>query len=244
MATTALFPTFSTIHDPVPAAVDEYTTEHLVAANDALSHALANSAAHGLPDIMVSAPQGKCLMLLARLAGASNVLELGTLGGYSALWLSEAGPAVRVTSVEVDEAHKTVADANICAAGRQDRVAVVLGRAIDVLATLADDVRAGRRARFDFVFIDADKENSWAYFDRCVRDLVGSGACIYVDNVVRSGALSDEARSREDLDRGDARVWGVRRLVEEVGRDTRVDAVVVQTVGGKGYDGHLMAVVK
>lgn len=222
-------------------AVDAYTTNHLISAarnpfHDALNHAYENSIANGLPDIACYPSQGKFLMLQARMVGAKNILELGTLGAYSSIWLSAASPDTRVTTIEVDPKHKKVADENIAYAGVNDRVEVLLGSGLEVMPRLIEEVRSGKREKFDYVFIDADKENNLAYLILAL-DMVGPRTCICVDNVVRRGAVADPNAT-------DTRVQGARKLIEAVGKDERVDAVVLQTVSEKNYDGFMLAVVK
>lgn len=222
-------------------AVDTYSLGHLhpssrsTPSNDVLEHALSNSEKQGLPDIAVSPSQGKYLQLQARLLRAKNVLEVGTLGGYSTIWLANASPDVKVISVEVDEHHAKVARSNIEHAGVAERVDVRLGPGVEVLPKIVEEVKQGKLGKFQLVFIDADKENNWSYVDTAI-ELCEPGACIIVDNVVRKGQLA------EDTD--DPRIAGARRVVENVGRDDRLDGVVVQTVGEKNYDGFLIAVVK
>ncbi|KAF2796821.1 O-methyltransferas-like protein family 3 [Melanomma pulvis-pyrius CBS 109.77] len=228
--------------DPRWTAVDEYSFTHLhptsqtSPSNEALSHALSNSEKQGLPDIAVSPSQGKYLKLQAQLVKAQNILEVGTLGGYSTIWLATSSPSVHVVSVEVDAHHAEVARANIQHAGLGDRVEVQLGPGIEVLPKLAEEVKSGKRGKFQFVFIDADKENNWNYVDLAIG-MAEQGACIIVDNVVRKGQLAQDAG-------GDTRIEGARRVVESIGKDERLDGVVVQTVGEKNYDGFLIAVVK
>ncbi|PSN68809.1 O-methyltransferas-like protein family 3 [Corynespora cassiicola Philippines] len=226
--------------DPRWTAVDEYSFSHLHPSTSTpspatLSHALAHSAQSGLPDIAVSPSQGKFLALQARMLRARNVLEVGTLGGYSTIWLASAGPDVRVTSVEIDAHHAAVARENLAHAGVDGRVDVRVGAGVDVLEQLSEEVRGGARERFQLVFIDADKENNWRYVDLAV-DMCEPGACVIVDNVVRKGQLADPE--------ADQRAQGARRVVENVGKDGRLEGVVLQTVGEKNYDGFLMAVVK
>jgi predicted O-methyltransferase YrrM len=222
-------------------AVDTYSLGHLhpssrtTPSNDVLEHALSNSEKQGLPDIAVSPSQGKFLHLQARLLKAKNVLEVGTLGGYSTIWLANASPEVKVVSVEVDEHHADVARSNIEHAGVSDRVDIRLGPGVDVLPKIVDEVKQGKQGKFQLVFIDADKENNWNYVDIAL-ELCEPGACIIVDNVVRKGQLA--------TDSDDPRIAGARRVVENVGKDSRLDGVVVQTVGDKNYDGFLIAVVK
>ncbi|KAF2745801.1 S-adenosyl-L-methionine-dependent methyltransferase [Sporormia fimetaria CBS 119925] len=223
-------------------AVDHYTFNHLHAnkpsatpSPSSLQHALSTSQARGLPDIAVSPSQGKFLKLQAQIARAKNILEIGTLGGYSTIWLASAGPDVSVVSIEVSEKHAEIARANIAHAEYAERVDVVVGAGLDVLPRLVEEVGMGRRERFDFLFVDADKENNWAYVDLSLG-MMRRGAVVVVDNVVRKGQLARD-------DTGDSRVEGVRKLIESVGMDDRLDGVVLQTVGEKSYDGFLMAIV-
>ncbi|KAF2830088.1 O-methyltransferase [Ophiobolus disseminans] len=221
-------------------AVDEYAFSHLhssakMPSTSALDHALSTSEKEGLPDIAVSPSQGKYLQLQARLVRAKNILEVGTLGGYSTIWLANASPDVKVTSVEVDKHHAEVAWSNVENAGVADRVDIRLGPGVKVLPQLADEIKAGKRGKFEFVFIDADKENNWNYVDIALG-MCEPGACIIVDNVVRKGQLANDV--------SDPRVVGARKVVENIGKDDRLDGIVVQTVGDKNYDGFLLAVVK
>ncbi|MCJ1229000.1 hypothetical protein MMC12_005664 [Toensbergia leucococca] len=226
-------------------AVDAHTEKHLIPPTPALTHAYDNSTANGIPMIAVSPSQGKFLSLLTTMSGARNVLELGTLGGYSSIWFAQALKANgsgggKVTSIEIDSARRDVSIANLEHAGVKvpEEAEVVLGAGLDVLPRLGQEIEAGKRVGFDFVFVDADWENQWHYFDWGVKLCKGKGSVIYVDNVVRrlleSGIVGPAAKREE----------GVVDLVENVGVDGRVDAVVVQTVGAKDYDGFLMAVVK
>jgi predicted O-methyltransferase YrrM len=230
-------------HDPRWDAVDTYANGHLIPSyasadkTNPYTHALTNSLARGLPDISVSPAQGRFLALQARLVNAKSILEVGTLGAYSTLLLASAGPDVKVTSLEVNAHHAAVARENIAYAGLQDRVSVLEGAALDTLPKLHAEVEAGKREKIPFIFIDADKPNNLAYFNWAVK-LAPKGGVIYVDNVVRKGQLADESKKDEPA------VKGSRSLVEAVGKDERVDAVVLQTVGEKNYDGWLMAVVK
>lgn len=227
--------------DPRWTAVDTYSLGHLhpssrqTPANDVLEHALRNSEKQGLPDIAVSPSQGKYLQLQARLLKAKNILEVGTLGGYSTIWLANANPDVHIISIEIDKHHAEVARSNIDHAGVADRVDVRLGAGVEVLPKIVEEVQQGKLGRFQLVFIDADKENNWNYVDTAVG-LCEPGACIIVDNVVRKGQLAHET--------DDPRVAGARRVVENVGKDHRLDGVVIQTVGDKNYDGFLIAIVR
>jgi predicted O-methyltransferase YrrM len=212
--------------------VDEYFGGHLTPQDHALEEALATSAAAGLPAIAVTATQGKLLELLARITGARRILELGTLGGYSSIWMGRAlPPDGDLVTVEIDPAHAAVARRNIDRAGLSDRVRVVLGPASDILATLATD----GSEPFDLIFIDADKPRIDAYFEASLK-LSRLGTVIIVDNVVRKGDVIDAASD-------DASVRGVRRLVDLLSRESRVSSTAVQTVGSKGYDGFILALV-
>jgi len=213
-------------------AVDRYLGDLLVSADTALEASLAASAAAGLPAINVSPVQGKLLHLLARAIGARNVLEIGTLGGYSTIWLARALPdGGRLISLEADAKHAEVAGANIARADLENKVEVRLGLALDLLPGLA----AERREPFDFVFIDADKPNNAAYFDWALK-LSRPGSIIVVDNVVRDGDVIDAASDSPT-------VQGVRRFLERLAAEPRVSATAIQTVGTKGYDGFAIALV-
>jgi len=213
-------------------AVDRYLTDLLVAPDAALDAALAASAAAGLPAINVTPNLGKLLFLLARMQGARNILEFGTLGGYSTIWLARALPAGgRLITLESDPKHAEVARANIARAGLSNVVDLRVGRALDLLPGVAADMRAP----FDFVFIDADKPNNPEYFARSL-ELSRLGSLIIVDNVIRNGAVIEE-------DSSDPGVQAVRRMNEMLRAERRVTATALQTVGSKGYDGFAMVLV-
>jgi predicted O-methyltransferase YrrM len=213
-------------------AVDSYLNEVFVGSDEVLERALAHSAEAGLPAIAVSPTQGKFLMMLARIQGARRILEVGTLGGYSTIWLAKALPADgRIITIESEPKHAEVARENIVAAGFGDMVDVRLGKALDILP----DIAAENVGPFDFSFIDADKPNIPEYFDWALR-LSRSGSIIIVDNVIREGAIVD-------ADSEDASVQGVRRLNERIALESSVTATTIQTVGSKGYDGFTIAVV-
>jgi predicted O-methyltransferase YrrM len=213
-------------------AVDDYVTGLLVPADAALDAALAASEAAGLPAIQVSPAQGKLLYLLARIHGARSILEIGTLGGYSTIWLARAlPPGGHLITLEAERLHADVARGNVARAGVAELVEVRLGRALDTLPALVGD----RRVPFDLIFIDADKPNIPAYLDWALR-LSRRGTVIIVDNVVRDGALADAAND-------DPSVLGVRRLMAQLAAEPRVSATVIQTVGTKGYDGFAIALV-
>jgi predicted O-methyltransferase YrrM len=208
--------------------VDEYVAERLIEPDPALTAALADSVAAGLPPIAVSAPQGKFLRLLARIHGARSVLEIGTLGGYSTIWLAGALPADgRLVSLEVDPEHAEVARRNVARAGFGDLVEILVGPALDTLPTLTGP--------FDLVFIDADKRNNPGYVRQALR-LTRPGGVIVVDNVVRDGRIVDAADT-------DPNVVGTRGAYDVLAAEPRLDATALQTVGLKGYDGFAIAVV-
>ena len=212
---------------PSATEVDAFLDGALLDDDPALSAALADADAAGLPSIQVSAQQGRLLYLLARMSGARRVLEVGTLGGYSTIWLARAvGPDGHVVTLEFQPGHAEVARANLHRAGLADRVEVIVGAALDTLPTL-------RGAPFDLAFLDADKENNSAYVQWAV-DLGHPGSVIVVDNVIRDGRI---------LDPGDAATAGSRDVLEFMGRHPRLEAVAVQTVGCRGWDGFALAVV-
>lgn len=212
--------------------VDHYICEVLVEKDPVLAEALKASDAAGLPAISVSPNQGKLLHLLARSISARNILEIGTLGGYSTIWLGRALPEDgRLISLEVNEKHAGVARANIAKAGLAGKVEVRLGRAFETLPLLA----AEGKGPFDLTFIDADKQSNPDYFQWALS-LSRRGSLIIIDNVVRDGAVIDAA-SR------DPNVIGVRRLNEVMAAEPRVCATAMQTVGSKGYDGFAIALV-
>jgi predicted O-methyltransferase YrrM len=212
-------------------AVDRYIAEHLI--RDDPSDALAANHAAGLPDIEVSPAQGKMLHLFARMSGARQMLEIGTLGGYSTIWLARALPENgRIVTLEIDPHHAKVARRNLDGAGVGHLVDIRVGPAIDSL----DAMVARGEGPFDMVFIDADKINNVAYV-RAALALTRPGATILVDNVIREGQVLDPSN-------GDERVAGTRALFETVAAEPRLSATAVQTVGGKKWDGFLMAVVQ
>jgi len=214
------------------AAVDRYIDDVLVTPDKALAAALAASAQAGLPAIAVSPSQGKLLHLMARAQGARRILEIGTLGGYSTIWLARAVErGGLVTTIEADARHAEVARANITRGGVERLVDLRVGRAQDVLPQL----EAERAGPFDFVFIDADKPSTTDYFNWALK-LSRQGSLIFVDNVVRNGGLGDAASA-------DADAQGMRRFTEALGRERRVTASVIQTVCSKGYDGFALALV-
>ena len=213
-------------------AVDRYIAESLVGADPALDAALDTSAAAGLPAINVSPNQGKLLYILARLLGARAILEIGTLGGYSTIWMARAlSPGGRLITLEADQTHADLARTNIARAGLQRVADVRVGKALDTLPIVAAD----GIGPFDLIFIDADKANTPAYFTWALK-LARVGALIIVDNVVRKGAVADAATRDPD-------VQGMRRFFEMAAAEPRVDATAIQTVGSKGYDGFSVVLV-
>jgi predicted O-methyltransferase YrrM len=212
--------------------VDDYIADQLIRADDTLEAALRASAAAGLRPINVSPAQGKLLFLMAKAVGARRILELGTLGGYSAIWLARAlPPHGRLVTIELEAASVEVARANIRRAGFEALVDLRVGPALDVLPRL----EAERGSPFDFIFIDADKVNYAAYLTWCIK-LARPGTVIVADNVVRRGEVINTASE-------DAAVQGVRRFYSALAADTRVSSTAIQTVGVKGYDGFAVILV-
>ena len=212
--------------------VDRYITDLFVPRDAALDRVLDASTAAGLPPINVAPNQGKLLLVLARVLGARTILEIGTLGGYSTIWLARALPVDgRLITLETDPTHAGVARANIAHAGLADVVDLRLGPALDTLPQLA----AEGRGPFDLIFIDADKPSYPEYLPWAL-ELSRRGSLIVADNVVRDGAVVDEASA-------DPRVQGVRRFNALLAAEPRVCATVIQTVGSKGYDGFAIALV-
>jgi predicted O-methyltransferase YrrM len=212
--------------------VDQYITELLVPSDAALEAAIAASKAAGLPEISVTPNQGKLLQLLARIQGARRILEVGTLGGYSTIWLARALPADgQLISLEINPAHAEIARSNLARAGLANLVQVRLGKAVDSLQRLATE--GGEP--FDLIFIDADKASIPDYF-RGSLQLSRKGSVIIVDNVIRKGAVADPTTV-------DVNVQGVRRFNEMLAAEPRVSATALQTVGSKGYDGFALLLV-
>jgi predicted O-methyltransferase YrrM len=212
--------------------VDDYIASLLIPPDAALDGALKASDEAGLPSINVSANQGKLLMLFARMLNARNILEIGTLGGYSTIWmargLAEGG---RLITLEYEPRHAEVAMANLVRAGLSDRVEIRVGRAGDTLPKLVEE----GRGPFDLVFIDADKQGYTEYLEWSMK-LSRRGTVIIADNVVRNGAIIDPASS-------DEMVQGIRRFNRALAAEKRLSATEIQTVGSKGYDGLAIATV-
>lgn len=208
-----------------PQDVDAFLDSTVIGDDPALSAALQDSTAAGLPPIAVSAQQGKFLSLLAGVAQARRILELGTLGGFSTIWLARgAGPQGQVVTLEYEDKHAQVARGNLERAGVADRVQVLVGAALDTLPTL--------EGPFDLVFIDADKENYPSYLEWAVR-LARPGSIIVVDNVIRQGQILDAE--------SDAQARAVRQTLQAMGEHPKLDTAVLQTVGAKRWDGFAIA---
>ncbi|MEU5257975.1 O-methyltransferase [Amycolatopsis sp. NPDC021455] len=216
--------------DKTWAEIDDYLAGALLAPDPVLDDALADSAAAGLPSIAVAPNQGKLLHLLARMAGARTILEIGTLGGYSTIWLARAlPPGGKLVTCEYDPKHAEVAKANLARAGfGEDVTEIRVGAALDTLPTLSGS--------FDFIFIDADKVNL-ANYVRASLELARPGTTIVVDNVVRQGRVTDAGST-------DPNVRGAREMYDLLSAEPRLDATAVQTVGAKGHDGFVLALVR
>jgi len=211
--------------------VDDYFMTKLLPENEHLNTALQANKAAGIPEIDVSPTQGRLLYLLAKMKSAVNILEIGTLGGYSSICLAQALPqAGKVVTLEINEEYAKVAKQNIANAGYGQKVEVIVGNALDTLPNLKN---AG--LLFDFIFIDADKPNNPAYLKWALK-LANSGALIIADNVVRNGEVINENSE-------DERVRGVQEFMDLVKANPRIEATAIQTVGVKGYDGVVIAVV-
>jgi predicted O-methyltransferase YrrM len=210
--------------------VDYYFTAKLHKADEVMDTVLKANENAELPAIDVSANQGKLLHLLAKMRGARNILEIGTLGGYSSIWMGRALPEDgTLITLEYSEEHAVVARENIKMAGLDDKIKVLVGAALETLPALKDH-------KFDFIFIDADKKNNPNYFKWAIK-LSNPGAVIITDNVVRGGKVTDEASEDENIK-------GIREFVDLLSNDDRIDSTAIQTVGSKGYDGFVLGLVK
>jgi predicted O-methyltransferase YrrM len=212
--------------------VENYFSDLLIPSDPILDAAMKAIDAAGLPSISVAPNEGKLLWILARMQGARNILEIGTLGGYSTIWLARAlAPGGRMITLEFNPKHAAVARENIARAGLTDMVEVRVGPALDSLPVIAKE----GRDPFDLVFIDADKKNNWEYFEWALK-LSRRGGVIIVDNVVRDGAVVDASSTDPDI-------RGIRRFTEMLAKEKRVSATALQTVGSRGYDGFAIALV-
>lgn len=242
---------------PTYVAIDDYISQTLIAPTPdvALDTALAASAAAGLPNINVAPNQGKLLHLFALMINARHILEVGTLAGYSTIWLARALPSAapngrppatphapaashppRVVTLELDEKHAAVARANFITANVADRIDLRVGPALQALPQLAAEVAANRRPRFDLTFIDADKASTPHYLEHAIQ-LSRPGAVIIIDNVIRHGEILDQSTT-------DPSTLGIRQMFEQLTTERRVSATAIQTVGVKGWDGLAVLVVK
>jgi predicted O-methyltransferase YrrM len=213
-------------------AVDKYLDKMLIHQDSALEDSLKAGKAAKLPAIQVSSTEGKLLHLLARILGARNILEIGTLGGYSTIWMARALPEEgRIITLEADAKHALVARKNFSRAGVENKVELRLGKALDTLPQVAAD----GLGPFDLVFIDADKSNMPEYFEWSLK-LARKGSIIIADNVVREGAVLDAKSKNADIQ-------GIRRFLEMVGKEKRVSGTALQTVSRKNYDGFALVLV-
>lgn len=212
--------------------VDEYITDRLIPFDASLEQVQKTNKQAGIPDINVSPTQGKLLYLLTKLKGARNVLEIGTLGGYSSIWMAQALPETgKIYTLEFNPAYAKVAKQNIREAGYENNVEVIVGKALDTLPKLEE-----KKLVFDLIFIDADKENYPHYLNWALK-LANSGALIVADNVIRNGEIFNETST-------DERVKGIQQFMDLLVNNPDIDSTAIQTVGAKGYDGFMMGIVK
>lgn len=213
--------------------VDRYLTDNLVPPDPVLDEALLANTLAGLPSIDVAPTQGKLLYLLAKIQGAKRILEIGTLGGYSTIWMARAlPPDGKLITLEINSKHAEVAAGNIERARLASKVEIRIGPALESLAQL----QAEGTAAFDLIFLDADKPNNATYLEWALR-FSRPGTVIIGDNVIREGAVSDPSNP-------DPMVQGARRFIQALASEPRLEATAIQTVGSKGYDGYAVAVVK
>ncbi|WP_107950657.1 O-methyltransferase [Lysinibacillus parviboronicapiens] len=212
--------------------VDDYLVDKLIPSDEILEGVLQTNKEAGIPEIDVSPTQGKLLYLLAKIKGAKNILEIGTLGGYSSIWLARALPETgKVYTLEVEPQYAKIAKQNIQNAGCASKVEVIVGKALDTLPTLKDN-----DLLFDLIFIDADKPNNPHYL-KWALELANNGALIIGDNVIRDGEVIDKKSE-------DERVQGVRQFMDLLEKEPRLESTAIQTVGSKGYDGFVISFVK
>jgi len=222
----------ATKEEEIWSRAEQYIVEHLLGRDEALDSVLAAAQAAGMPDIQVSPTHGKLLMLLAQMHGAKKILEIGTLAGYSTIWLARALPAEgKLVTLEFDPKHAAVARGNIAKAGFAERVEVRVGSALDTLPLL----KAEGTGPFDFVFIDANKTGYSDYLGWALQ-LTQRGSVIVADNAVQAGRIAD-------ADSDDTTVQAIRSFIEKLGAEPRVSATIVQCVGSKGYDGLAIGIV-
>ncbi len=212
--------------------VEDYFTYNIVKQETSLSNALRHQNEEGLPPINVPPTQGKLLYLLAKMMNA-KILEIGTLGGYSTLWLAKALPeGGKITTLEINAKHAVISRDNVLSAGLASKVEIIVGPAKKTLLEMAER----GTSIFDMIFIDAEKENNPEYFDLALR-LSGPGTVIVIDNVVRNGRIIEDGDE-------DPSVIGIRKLIEMAKKDDRIESTAIQTVSGKGYDGFTVVRVK
>lgn len=212
--------------------VDEYITDRLIPFDASLEQVQKTNKQAGIPDINVSPTQGKLLYLLTKLKGARNVLEIGTLGGYSSIWMAQALPETgKIYTLEFNPAYAKVAKQNIREAGYENNVEVIVGKALDTLPKLKE-----KKLVFDLIFIDADKENYPHYLNWALK-LSNPGTLIIADNVIRNGEIFNETST-------DERVKGIQQFMDLLVNNPDIDSTAIQTVGAKGYDGFMMGIVK
>lgn len=249
----ALFAANGETPEPLWAAVDDYTGQHLNH-HQHLDVVLHDSVAAGLPAIATYPVLAKALSMQSYVTGVTHALEVGTLGAYTPIWLCTLNPAIKITTVEYSPRHAEVAAANcrkVLGEAWEARVEIIVGAGRDVLPRLAKEVADGSRPKFGLTYIDADKVNNWFYFDLAVR-MSHPRASIYIDNIVRQGRLvagnkivsRNWMNAKEERGDFDESTLGAREAVEKTGKDARVEAVVLQTVSGKSWDGHIWAIVK
>jgi len=213
--------------------VDEYFIDKLIPFDPSLEHVLNTNKEAGIPEIDVSPTQGKLLYLLAKIKGAKNVLEIGTLGGYSSIWLARALPETgKVYTLEIDQEYAKIAKENIRHAGCQNKVEIIVGKALDTLS----EIEGKGIPPFDLIFIDADKPNNPHYLKWALK-LANPGALIIADNVVRNGEVIEEKSK-------DERVQGIRHFMNLLENEPLIESTAIQSVGTKGYDGFVISVVK
>ena len=213
--------------------VEDYFTYNIVKQETSLSNALRHQNEEGLPPINVPPTQGKLLYLLAKMINAAKILEIGTLGGYSTLWLAKALPeGGKITTLEINAKHAVISRDNVLSAGLASKVEIIVGPAKKTLLEMAER----GTSIFDMIFIDAEKENNPEYFDLALR-LSGPGTVIVIDNVVRNGRIIEDGDE-------DPSVIGIRKLIEMAKKDDRIESTAIQTVSGKGYDGFTVVRVK
>lgn len=211
--------------------VDHYFMDKLLPINKHLNAVLQTNKAASIPEIDVSPTQGRLLYLLAKMKAAANILEIGTLGGYSSICLAQALPREgKLVTLEINEEYAKVARKNIKNADYEEKIEVIVGNALETLPELKNEGRL-----FDFIFIDADKPNNPAYLKWAIQ-LAHLGAIIVADNVVRDGAITDKNSE-------DERVRGIQQFMELLKEEPRIEATAIQTVGVKGYDGFVLAIV-